>query len=138
MKTGVYFLFLKGLPVYVGQTTQWPKRIQGHCHTIDFDEAKIMEFKEEELREHELKFIQLLKPLHNVAGKEKVVNRKITREWVTENQVEIKTSIESKNTRGIIKRMKDELKYSPRCGSTDMLNTLINSYCKFLNFLVQS
>lgn len=73
----IYFLFLEGKIVYVGQTINLPVRISTHVTdgNIQFDDFETLECKKSELNKLERQFITLYLPKHNTCQHTQKVKR---------------------------------------------------------------
>ncbi len=76
-QTGIYFLKLKGVVIYVGQSTRYPQRLYYHDSVaLYYDEVKFIPCDAKDLDEKEQMWIHYFKPMfnktHNCAQKIKV------------------------------------------------------------------
>lgn len=63
----VYFLFLRGRLIYIGQTTDLIARMASHDHEHQHDSIRWIVCRREKLEEYEIRLIKILKPLANYA-----------------------------------------------------------------------
>jgi hypothetical protein len=76
-KTGIYFLLNKGVVVYVGQTTRYPRRLYHHHNqALPHDCVRFIKCEADKLNHYEQRWIRRFKPLFNSAHKPKQVNNK--------------------------------------------------------------
>ncbi|HMG92370.1 MAG TPA: GIY-YIG nuclease family protein [Chryseolinea sp.] len=61
----VYFLFLKRQLIYIGQTTDFRKRMSGHEYQYLHDSVRWIECPKDKLEHYEKRLIKILKPLAN-------------------------------------------------------------------------
>jgi hypothetical protein len=65
-KTGIYFLLNKGVVVYIGQTTRYPKRLYYHySQALPHDCIRFMSCDQSKLNDYERRWIRLFKPEYN-------------------------------------------------------------------------
>lgn len=77
LRTGIYFLKLKGAVVYVGQTTRFPLRLYYHdSQNLPYDDVKFIECAPELLDYNEQRWIKYFKPEFNVShNREKAIKK---------------------------------------------------------------
>jgi len=68
-KTGVYFLLQGKEIVYIGQTFNWPRRLNSHKKDKVFDSFRLIECDKSVLNYYERRFIRYFKPKYNQAFK---------------------------------------------------------------------
>lgn len=133
MKTGVYVLTKGRKVIYVGQTKQWPIRLNGHKQ-IDFDGARLFECDPDSLLQYENRFMEIFKPQYNRTGKNARIHCLIPDGWIHLNKSQIERCFNDLKFRtSFLNQTKADLKYSQRSGTTDMFYTILKKYCKAFN-----
>jgi len=61
----IYFLFLKGKLIYIGQTKDLRARMTSHAFNYRHDSIRYIKCRPEKLEEYEKRLIKILKPLAN-------------------------------------------------------------------------
>lgn len=127
--TGVYVLLYRKKVVYIGQTRKWPNRLFQH-KLVKFDEARLIECKIDDLRYFESRLIRIFKPKFNVSESSKTRKRRITDEWIVENNLSIGGCKNRDEVTKIAEKAKSLLGYSPMYNASDLGLTIIRAYCR--------
>lgn len=61
----IYFLFIRGKLIYIGQTTDLRSRMSGHHFNYIYDSIRYIRCVPTKLKEYEKRLIKILKPLAN-------------------------------------------------------------------------
>jgi hypothetical protein len=65
---GIYFLYRRGICIYIGQSVNIHSRLTEHKKRKPFDSVSILECSKEDLNDYETAYILKMKPKYNKAG----------------------------------------------------------------------
>jgi hypothetical protein len=112
----IYFMFLHGSLVYIGQTKDLRKRIEDHNYSFQYDTLRWIECPATKLKEYEKRLIKILKPSwndhHNTANPLRSLDT-----------ISFKTPPWIYHLRQI-GRLNNELKFNPRCDRREITHKI--------------